>query len=284
MRLGLLAFPLVLLATVAQAQTMRPFSTFRQMHGETRLAARLEYAAGSLRLGSGETGELYRMDLSYDDDRFAPLSDFDSPRGAVALGLRAAGDAGVRVVSRNQLEQVAAVAFSPRVDLSLEVNLGAADAELDLGGLRVSRLDVQTGASRSLVRFSKPNLVRCSRASFSAGAAELTIMGLGNSRCDEIDFEGGMGKVTLDFGGSWSSNSRVQVQMAVGELTLRLPRKIGVRIAMDRFLSSFEPAGLVRRGDAFQSPNYDRNQRHLDLELTAAMGGVKVVWLEDGER
>jgi hypothetical protein len=220
------------------------------------------------------------MDLSYDDDRFVPLSDFDSPRGAVALGLRPAGDAGVRVVSRNQLEQVAAVAFSPRVDLSLEVNLGAADAELDLGGLRVSRLDVQTGASRSLVRFSKPNLVRCSRASFSAGAAELTIMGLGNSRCDEIDFEGGMGKVTLDFGGSWSSNSRVQVQMAVGELTLRLPRKVGVRIAMNKFLSRFAPAGMLRRGNQFVSPNYDKSERKLDLDLTTTIGGVNLEWTD----
>jgi hypothetical protein len=275
-----LALSLALLTTAAQAQTMRPFATFRQLHGETRLAARLEYAAGSLRLGPGDAGELYRMDLSYDNDRFVPLSDFDATRGAVTLGLRAAGDAGVRVVSRNQLEQVAAVLFSPRVDLALDLALGAVDAEVELGGLRVGSLDVQTGASRSQVRFSQPNLGRCRRAEFSAGAAELTVLGLGNSRCDEIAFDGGMGKVTLDFSGAWTSSSRVQVKMAMGELNLRLPRKVGVRITMDKFLSSFEPVGFVRRGEAFQSPNYDRTQRHLDLELTTAMGGVKVEWVE----
>jgi hypothetical protein len=280
MRLASIALPLALLTTAAESQTMRPFATFRQMHGETRLAARLEYAAGSLRLGPGDTDELYRMDLSYDNDRFVPLSDFDATRGAVTLGLTAAGDAGVRVVSRNQLEQVAAVAFSPRVDLALDLTLGAVDAEVELGGLRVSSLDVQTGASRSMVRFSQPNLSRCRRAEFSAGAAELTVMGLGNSRCDEIAFDGGMGKVTLDFSGAWTSSSRVQVQMAVGELTLRLPRTVGVRITMDKFLSSFEPVGFVRRGEAFQSPNYDPTQRHLDIELTTAMGGVKVEWTD----
>jgi Cell wall-active antibiotics response 4TMS YvqF len=280
MRLALLALPLALGTTAAQAQTMRPFATFRQMHAETRLAARLEYAAGNLRLGPSETGELYRMDLSYDNDRFVPLSDFDATRGAVVLGLRAAGEAGVRVVSKNQLEQVAAVAFSPRVDLSLDVTLGAVNAEVELGGLRVSSLAVKTGASRSLVQFSRPNLRRCRRAQFSAGAAELTVIGLGNSRCDEIEFDGGMGKVTLDFSGAWTSSSRVQVKMAVGELTLRLPRKVGVRIAMDTFLSSFETVGFVRRGETFQSPNYDRSQQHLDLELTTAMGGVKVEWVD----
>jgi hypothetical protein len=280
MRLAPLFLPLAVLTTAAQAQAMRPFATFRQMHGETRLAARLEYAAGSLRLGPGEPGELYRMDLSYDNDRFVPLSDFDAPRGAVVLGLRASGEAGVRVVSRNQLEQVAAVEFSPRVDLALDVTLGAVDAEVELGGLRVSSLELQTGASRSRVRFSQPNLVRCRRAGFSAGAAELTIMGLGNSRCDEIGFDGGMGKVTLDFSGAWTSSSQVRVKMAMGELTLRLPRKVGVRITMDKFLSSFEPVGFVRKGEAFQSPNYDRSERHLDLALTTAMGGVKVEWTD----
>jgi len=276
----LAALSLALGTRVADAQTMRPFATFRQMHGETRLAAQIEYAAGSLRLGPGQPDELYRMDLSYDNDRFIPLSDFDATRGSVTLGLNAAGDAGVRVVSRNQLEQIAAVAFSPRVALALDLTLGAVDAEVDLGGLRVSNLVLKTGASRSLVRFSQPNLARCQRAEFSAGAAELTVIGLGNSRCDEIEFEGGMGKVTLDFSGTWTSSARVQAKMAVGELTLRLPRNVGVRIVVDKFLSRFAQAGLVLRGNELVSPNYDQSQRKLNLELTTAMGGVNVEWVE----
>ena len=272
---------MMLWAASASAQSMRPFSTFRQSHGETRLKARLEYAAGSLRLAPSQPGELYRMDLSYDDDRFVPVSDFDAATGSVVLGLRAAGNGGVRVISRNQLQQVAAVTISPRIDLSLDLTLGAVDADVELGGLRVSDLDLKTGASRAVVRFSKPNATRCSRATFSAGAAEISVLGLGNSRCDEIGFEGGMGKVTLDFGGAWTSSARVQVKMVVGELTLRLPRQAGVRLTMDRFLSRFEPVGLVRRGDAFVTPNYDKARRHLDLDLTTAVGGVNVEWVND---
>ena len=259
---------------------MRPFETFRQLHGETRLAARLEYAAGSLRLAPGRVGELYRMDLAYDESRFVPVSDFDPSSGSVFLGLRAAGEGGVRVVSRNQLRQIAAVAISPRVDVSLDLTLGAAEADLELGGLRVTNLQVKSGASRTVVRFSKANGTRCQRASISAGAADVSVLGLGNSRCDLIEFEGGVGKVLLDFAGAWSTNAKVEVKMAMGELTLRLPRRVGVRISMDKFLSTFEPVGLVRRGDAFQSPNYDSNQRHLDLDLTTAVGGVNVEWVE----
>jgi hypothetical protein len=69
--------------------------------------------------------------------------------------------------------------------------------------------------------------------------------------------------------------------MAIGGITLRLPRTAGVRITMDKFLSSFEPAGLVRRGDAFVSANYEKAERRLDLELATAMGGVEVEWVEE---
>jgi hypothetical protein len=259
---------------------MRPFGTFRQMHGETRLAARLEYAAGNLRVAPGRPTELYRMDLAYDDNRYLPVSDYDTQTGSVVLGLRPAGEGGVRVVSRTQLSQVAAVAFSPRVDLSLDLTLGAVDADVELGGLRVTNLEVKTGASRAVIRFSQPNAARCELATMSVGAAEVSVLGLGNSRCDEIEFEGGIGKVTLDFAGVWSSSSQVEVKMAVGELTLRLPRNVGIRLRMDKFLSSFESAGLVPRGDVFESRNYDRNQRHLDLDLTTAVGGVNVEWVD----
>ena len=280
--LGRSALGLVLLlwGGAVQAQSMRPFETFHQRHGETRLNTRLEYAAGNLRLVPGRPAELYRMDLSYDQNRYLPVSDFDTQTGSVLLGLRPAGEGGVRVVSRSQLSQAATVALSPAVDLTLDVTLGAVSADLELGGLRLTNLQLKTGASRTVLRFSQPNAARCNLAAISAGAAEVSVLGLGNSRCDEIEFEGGIGRVLLDFAGAWSSSSQVEVKMAMGELTLRLPRRIGLRITMDKFLSSFEPAGLVPWGSGFQSPNYQTSARHLDLELTTAMGGVNVEWVD----
>jgi len=41
-----------------------------------------------------------------------------------------------------------------------------------------------------------------------------------------------------------------------------------------------EPAGLTRRGNTFQSANYQSSTRHLDLDLTTAMGGVNVEWVD----
>jgi hypothetical protein len=259
---------------------MRPFSTYRQWHGETRLDARLDYAAGALRLAAGRPNELYRMDVLYDGERYVPVSAFDAARVGVGLGLRASGEGGLRVVSRSQLRQTASVTFSPRSDLALAVTLGAVDGDLELGGLRLTDLRLEAGASRATVRFSQPNAARCRAATLTAGAAELSVLGLGNSRCDRITFEGGVGRVTLDFGGAWTSSSQVAVKMALGEVALRLPRAVGVRITLDKFLASFEPQGMVRRGTSYLSPGYDQAARHLDIDVTTAIGGVTVDWLE----
>ena len=220
------------------------------------------------------------MDVLYDGERYIPVSDFDAARGRAALGLQASGEGGFRVGSKGQLRQTASVTFSPKSDLSLAVALGAVDGDLELGGLRVTDLKLEAGASRATVRFSQPNAARCRIAALSAGAAELSVLGLGNSRCDRIAFEGGMGRVTLDFSGAWTSNAAVSVRMALGEVTLRLPRQVGVRVTLDKFLASFEPQGLVRRGRSYLSPGYDQAARHLDIDVTTAVGGVTIDWLE----
>ncbi|HUR93942.1 MAG TPA: LiaF domain-containing protein [Gemmatimonadales bacterium] len=276
----LAAVALVLGASSAGAQSMRPFSTYRQWHGETRVDARLDYAAGALRLAAGRPNELYRMDVLYDGERYVPVSDFDAARGAVALGLQPSGKGGLRVVSKGQLRQTSSITFSPNSDLTLDARLGAVDGDLELGGLRLTELNLEAGASRATVRFSAPNAARCRAATLSAGAAELSVVGLGNSRCDRIVFEGGVGRVTLDFGGAWTSSSAVQVKMALGEVALRLPRGVGIRITMDKFLATFEPQGLVRRGASYLSPGYDQSARHLDIDVTTAVGGVTVDWLK----
>jgi hypothetical protein len=158
------------------------------------------------------------------------------------------------------------------------------DADLELGGLSLSELTMQAGASQAVIRFSQPNRSRCRGAEITAGAAEVTMLGLGNSRCDRIDFEGGMGKVTLDFDGAWTSSSQATVKMAMGELTLRLPRRVGVRLTLDRFLASFDPAGLVRAGNGFQSAGYEKAERRLDIAVTTAVGGVRVEWVDEEKR
>jgi hypothetical protein len=276
----LAALAAVTITPVLAGQTVRRFSTTRQHHGETRLTAAVDYAAGSLTVTPGALGHLYRMRLAFDGERYVPLSGFDASSGAVRLGIAPAPGGAVRVASPTLPEQNALVELPPGVDLSLALTLGAVDAAVELGGLRVTDLRLQSGASRAVLRFSRPNATRCGTATIEAGAAQLEVIGLGNSRCERIRVEGGIGRMTLDFGGEWREDVAVAVRMAVGELVLRLPRDVGVQLTLDRFLAAFQPVGLERRGNAFVSPDYGRAARTLEIALTTAVGGVRIEWLD----
>lgn len=278
-RLGATALLLLGLPGTLAGQSMRDFTTARQLHGEDRLVTRLDFAAGTLRLRPGTSRELYRMRLAYDAARYAPVSRFDAGTGEVRLGLASVGGSGIRVSSRSHLEQRASVSLSPAVALSLDLTLGAVEADIELGGLRITDLRLQSGASRTAVAFSRPNGSRCGAAVFEAGAAELTLTGIGNSRCERIVFTGGVGKAVLDLSGAWTTDAELRLKMTVGELALRLPRDVGIRIRMDRFLASFPTEGWTRQGTTYLSSGYARARRHVDIELTTTLGGVSVEWL-----
>lgn len=275
---GVVVLALALAARGAMAQAMRDFSTSRQLHGETRLDAHVEYGAGTLHIMPSASGNLYRMRVSYDAERFVPLSAFDAGTGSAHLGLQSTGT-GFHIASRTGLDQTAFLTFSPDVALALDLTLGAVEGDIELGGLQLTNLRLSTGASRTVVRFSRPNRGRCERAELSAGAADVTLLALGNSRCQQVRFEGGVGKTVLDLTGAWPADAHLDIRMAVGALTLRLPRGTGIRLTMDRFLSSFPTRGWTRDGAGYVSSGYARATHRIDIALTSALGGVDVEWV-----
>jgi len=263
----------------AGAQALKRFSTTRQFHGEVRLIASVEFAGGTLNVSAGAPASLYGMRLSYDATRFQPVSEWNAGANTVTLGLTNL-DNGRIGVGGNMQDQVASIEFSPQVDLELSMGTGAAVSLVDLGGLRLSSLNVETGASQTEVRFSTRNAIRCTTAAFRAGVAELTVLGLGNSRCDRVTFDGGMGSVVLDYTGEWGGDTELDATLAVGGLTLRIPREIGVTMTTAQFLASFQPAGFTRQGNRYVSTNDATATRHLTVDLTTSFGGVTVEWVD----
>jgi hypothetical protein len=270
---------LLLLAAPLAAQSMRSTTVTRQRGSIRDLNAKIEFAAGTLTLRAARGSALYNMNLKYDADRYSPVSRFDPATGGLVLGVQNVGSSGLRVSSRRHLEQNAVVELSPDVNLSLEVSFGAVEAGMDLGGLKLTDARIRTAASQSSVRFSQPNKAVCSSLELNAGAAKFEALALGNSGCQEIRFDGGMGEVTLDMTGQWVTDSRLVANVAVGGLTLRLPRQLGVELVVDRFLASFNPVGFSRKGSSYFSEGYDARERHLRVEIKTTVGDINVEWV-----
>ncbi len=278
MRIGAAALLLVAAAPGAAAQTLRDYEYSRPLKGERALSAAVEFGAGKLIVKPGPADRLYGLMLEYDAERFRPIGRYDAAAGSVRLGVESIGGGGIRVGRRSALPQTALVELPPAVDLALDLAIGAAEGSVELGGLRLSALEVKNGASRTAVSFAKPNPGRCRSASVSSGAGEMTLSAIGNSGCASWTIDGGVGAVTVDLGGAWPADGRIALNLALGGLTLQVPKGLGLRVTMNGFLADFDGEGFAKSGKTYTSAGYDRAARHVELTVSSAMGGVTVEW------
>jgi hypothetical protein len=167
------------------------------------------------------------------------------------------------------------------IPMDLDLEFGAVRADLDLGGLSLTDLDLSTGASESTVDVSEPNPTSLPSASFQVGAADFTARRLGNLNARSLSVDAGIGSVSLWFDGSWQQDAEVAIKMGLGSLELRFPEGLGVKLTKDSFLTSLDSEGLVKRGSAYYSPDWERAPRKVTVEIDAAFGSVKVLWVRE---
>lgn len=269
---------LLLCGVPLHAQSLRDFDYARPLGGERQLRAVIQFAAGQLTVGAAASDRLYQLSLRYDSERFEPVGSFDAGAGVVALGVESRGRGGIRVDRRSALPQTAIIEFSRAVALALEVSLGAAEAELELGGLKVAELTLKSGASRTTVGFATPNPGTCRSASIASGAGEVTVTRAGNSGCPFWSFDGGVGSVTIDLDGAWRADGRIKLNMALGGVKLIAPKGLGLRVSLNGFLAGFDGSGFSKSGKTYTSAGYAAAARKVDVDVSSALGGVSVVW------
>lgn len=249
----------------------------RQLWDEKPVTVSVEYGAGTLTVLPASKSMLYEMELRYDPRHIAPVTRFDGDQRRLELGIRSTENGRNRMNGKEGSR--ASIALTREVPLDLTLQFGAGDADIDLGGMRLRKLDLSTGASETKLRFSAPNPISAEEVQLRAGAAELTVSGLGNARAEHLSFEGGVGSTTLDFSGEWNRSATATVQMGVGSVTLRLPRDLGVRINRSSFLSSFDGPGLVKRDGSYFSSNWDSAAHQLTVDVNAAFGSIDIEWI-----
>jgi hypothetical protein len=261
------------------AQSYQTTTQARRLESTAPLAVNVEYAAGRFRFAPGDAKQLYRVSMTYDEDRFDPTIAYRAD--AHVLDINISGRGHVEGRDLDHTRQRLDLAVSPEAPVDLTLTFGAAEAELELGGLSLREAHIKTGASRTTLSFSTPNLVPCSALTVDVGAAELEVAKLGNSRCSSITLQGGVGQMVLDLAGDWPAGetTRVAVTIGMGEVRLRIPRGLGVRLDVDRFLASVNRAGFVKRGSAYFTPDYDSAPVKIALDVKAVMGSVAVDWV-----
>ena len=255
-------------------QDWQEVTSFRQRASESALAVDVRYGAGTLLIEPGAAEELYRVGMRYDSDVFEPLTKYDSGRLEVGVEGRGSG-----IDMNNNETGEMRLALSPVVPLDLDLEFGAVDADLELGGLRISAISLETGASDTEIIFSRPNPIACERLEISMGAAALRARGLANANCARVTFEGGVGDVTLDFSGEWRRDMAADLTIALGSAKLLVPEDIGVRVEKETFLTDFDRSRFEERDGIYYSSNWESASRRLTVDAEGAFGSIEIRWI-----
>lgn len=286
------ALALLLLGpAVAPAQEPLRMTTARQVGTEETVEMEIRYGAGSLTVGAAESGLLYQASLRYDGREFSPVRSYRLSDGTarVRLGVETI-DGGsfdfdwdeLSDIDLDRLESDAyegrlEVGLSREVPTELAVDVGATESTFRLGGVPLRSFRLNTGASETEIDIDRPNPVPMEALEIQLGAASLEARGLGNAGAESIVVKGAVGDLTLDFTGSWSRDAEARVKVGLGSLTLRIPSDLGVKLEKSGVLSSFSGLGLEKAPDgSYRTPNWQRAEHHLVLDVETAFGSVDV--------
>ncbi len=264
----------VLRPEAAHAQTWREVTTSRQLGGENSLRIDIRYGAGRFQVSPADGGVLYRMHLRYDEENFEPVAEFEGDH--LRLGVESIGRG--LSLGKGKSSGELDVELARGVPMDLDLEFGAVRADVDLGGLSMTDLEITTGASESRVDISEPNPIPMESATFEVGAADFSARHLGNLNAERMEVDAGVGNIVLDFTGEWQRDATVNVDMGLGALELRFPRGLGVRLIRDTFLTSFDSEGLVKRGDSYYSLDWEDAEYQLTVTVDAAFGSIEVSW------
>jgi hypothetical protein len=152
---------------------------------------------------------------------------------------------------------------------------------MELGGLAVSNLGLTTGSSGLVLNFNQPNPEPLGQLRITSGAGDVVAGGLGNANFDRFSFIGGAGPVDLDFAGAWTRSALANVRAGAGDVTIRVPANLGVRVEFSGTpVSSVNLTGFTEREEnVYVNAAYGQAALTLTVNVTAGLGSVTLISL-----
>ena len=248
-----------------------------EIQGVESLTANLELGVGKLEIEAGTSGQLYDLDLYYDENALQPDLNLEREGKNAKLDFSFQGKSHW---ARGVTNTRASLRVHPDIKLRLHASTGVTASEINLSGMTVESLDLEAGVGGTLIRVASRNRTRCRDIQIRNGVGAMEAVGLGNLRFEKLAFEGGVGAAELDFSGEWEDDAEVEVQVGVGGVEIRLPRDLGAEVRMpESFLSGIDVSEFRKEGNTYYSENLDRVSQVVRIRIRTGIGGVSIVWI-----
>jgi hypothetical protein len=221
--------------------------------GAESAAVEIEMGVGQLTVNGG-AAELLDATFTYNVAEWQPQVNYAVTDGVGNLEVSQSGDVDT-IPLDNDIRNEWQLNLNDEIPLDMLIRLGAGESQLSLATLNLRRLTVEGGA----------------------GEANID---LGGSPLESLTVTSGVGETTIDLTGIWENDLDATITGGVGELTLRLPRNVGVRVVTQTGIGDVNANGFTRDGDAYVNDAYGQSAATLTLNVS---GGIGAITLELGE-
>ena len=111
------------------------------------------------------------------------------------------------------------------------------------------------------------------KLNMGAGRATLDLRGL---TLNAVDIDVGAGDLQMDLSGAWAQSASITIESGVGQVTLRLPKDVGVRVEATAGLGRVNATGLSQNGDAYVNDAYATSDVVLTIGVEDGVGQVNL--------
>jgi hypothetical protein len=271
----LIAAVLLGVTSVASSEQTTILHREIKLSGEKLVEVKIEFGAGELKIGKAQGKVLFDADFEYPKEKLQPVVEYSKENSVGQLKLSMERkDEGTHW---KDFKNTWNLRFTNKVPLSFDIEMGANKADLDFSEFKVKKLNIETGASKTTLRFNRPNKEVMEELKLAVGAAKLRAEGLGNANFKQMCFQGGVGTYTLDFRGDLRQKARVDISMGLGQLTLLIPKEVGAKIdASGVSLCVFSVGGFEKQDKTYINESYGKTEAELIIHLECGLGSINI--------
>ncbi|HEX9973298.1 MAG TPA: toast rack family protein [bacterium] len=139
--------------------------------------------------------------------------------------------------------------------MDLSIKLGGGEGTYDLSNLKMNSLEIR----------------------LLGGELDID---LHNSSLPKLNFKALAGEANVDLSGKWDNDLNADFVGGVGELNLKLPEKVGVRIHASGILGNIEAPGFIKENSNYTNDAYQKTKATLYIDIFGGIGNVNLELVE----
>lgn len=135
--------------------------------------------------------------------------------------------------------------------MTLTVDAGATNADLELGGLALKAVTVKAGAGVLAVHWSSPDTITADSLDVESGAGAVTVTDVGRMGASKVRVHSGAGAVTVSLGSKVDRDVVLDLESGVGEVVVKVPSSVTARADVKKGVGAVTANGWTQEGGAW---------------------------------